>query len=47
MSCWRTAGYTFTGTLTMPKLIDPDQIARAMPMTYPFGSSPTPGSTAP
>src|SRR4051794_19418353 len=26
----------FTGTLTNPKLIDPDQIARAMPNDYPL-----------
>src|SRR4051812_39949331 len=28
MSCSWTAEYTFTGTFTRPKLIDPDQMAR-------------------
>src|SRR4051794_14033744 len=36
MSFCFTAEYSFTGTLTKPKLIDPDQIARgAMPALYP------------
>src|SRR3954452_10597485 len=30
MSCWRTAVYSFTGTLTSPKLIDPLQMALGM-----------------
>src|SRR5690348_9238287 len=29
-SCGRTAGYSFTGTFTSPKLIEPLQIARAI-----------------
>src|SRR5947209_14948877 len=35
MSSSCTAAYSFTGTLTSPKLMDPDQIARAMPSRYP------------
>src|SRR5207248_4842887 len=41
MSCWWTAEYSFTGTLTSPKLIEPDQIARAMRRTYPGDGPPT------
>src|SRR5690349_19794137 len=47
MSFWRTAVQTFTGRLTSPKLMDPDQIARAMRVAYPFHGDATPGSTLP
>src|SRR5438093_8071140 len=46
-SCWCTAEYSFTGTFTSPKLIEPVQIARAMPDFYPGERGSThPWSTA-
>ena len=36
----RTAEYTLTGTLTSPKLTEPDQIALAMALIYPAGDGP-------
>jgi hypothetical protein len=36
-----SAAYSFTATFTSPKLIDPDQIARAMRGIYPGSEPPT------
>src|SRR3954453_15150336 len=43
----RTALYAFTGTLTNPKLIEPDQIALAMQGTYPVLRPETPRPLTP
>jgi hypothetical protein len=40
----RTAENAFTGTLTSPKLIEPLQIALAMPWWYPRGGPAMPAA---
>src|SRR4051795_4020903 len=42
MSCWCTAEYSFTGTFTRPKLIEPLQMARGIGVPPSSGPLPAP-----